>query len=410
MEIKPISVFTIGKKTPIYKGDEPAERIELINLVEVGFDLIAQKDLYEIGDRAVYIQPDYCLSDIELFESFIRPINRKTNEPDEDISMLGRIEGRPRRIRAKKFSFSKEPNGPHIYSNGILIPLNEFQNYLVREGLWDKMDSNWDNVSELLGVHKYIASENVSGGGKLPYMVDFPTNLYKTDEDNIMNIKNSIRFPIKLVGTLKNDGGSITLGILNKEKVICSRNNRILLQYKKIIGRVKLSFIDRVKKLFGCKFDEFDYKMVDTSTVTPYAKYGKPYVDVMDELNFDNIVLRGELIGQELKGSGKEFNPQSKLPTTIKFFGADFVNEFGVATKIHYDGFLELLCVLSNNKHHVNFTPVEEIFNQEFGSFEELIDVCKNYFKDNLVEGIVVRTNDGLFSAKVMNDEYDSRK
>ena len=71
-----------------------------------------------------YIQPDYCVSDISLFESFIRP------NGDESKSMLGKVEGLPRRIRAKKFTLSKEPNGDPVYSNGILLPYNEVVDYV----------------------------------------------------------------------------------------------------------------------------------------------------------------------------------------------------------------------------------------------------------------------------------------
>ena len=53
---------------------------------------------------------------------------------------------------------------------------------------------------------------------------------------------------------------------------------------------------------------------------------------------------------------------------------------------------------------------VKEVFNKEFNSKEELLAECNNYFKTNMIEGIVVRTLDSKFSAKVMNFEYDSKK
>ena len=77
-----VSIVTVKNKIPLYKGDEQANSIEVIELEEVGFELVANKTLYQIGDKAVYIQPDYCVSDIPLFESFIRP------NGDESKSML----------------------------------------------------------------------------------------------------------------------------------------------------------------------------------------------------------------------------------------------------------------------------------------------------------------------------------
>ena len=122
--MNPVSIVTIKNKIPLYKGDEQANSIEVIELEEVGFELVANKTLYQIGDKAIYIQPDYCVSDIPLFESFIRP------NGDESKSMLGKVEGLPRRIRAKKFTLSKEPNGDPVYSNGILLPYNEVVDYV----------------------------------------------------------------------------------------------------------------------------------------------------------------------------------------------------------------------------------------------------------------------------------------
>ena len=119
-----VQIVTIKNKIPLFKGEEQANAIELIELEEVGYELVANKTLYQIGDKAVLIQPDYNLSDISLFDSFIRP------NGDESKSMLGKVGGQARRIRAKKFNLSKVPNGDPVYSNGILLPLSEVITYL----------------------------------------------------------------------------------------------------------------------------------------------------------------------------------------------------------------------------------------------------------------------------------------
>jgi hypothetical protein len=71
METQAVSIVTIKQKSTLFKDGQPAERIELIELEENGFTLVSQKDLYQVGDKAVYIQPDYNLSDISLFEGFL---------------------------------------------------------------------------------------------------------------------------------------------------------------------------------------------------------------------------------------------------------------------------------------------------------------------------------------------------
>ena len=149
--MNPVSIVTIKNKIPLYKGDEQANSIEVIELEEVGFELVANKTLYQIGDKAVYIQPDYCVSDIPLFESFIRP------NGDESKSMLGKVEGLPRRIRAKKFTLSKEPNGDPIYSNGILLLLLEVENYCKNNKKGWHNSVHWINNSlyKELEITKY---------------------------------------------------------------------------------------------------------------------------------------------------------------------------------------------------------------------------------------------------------------
>lgn len=40
--MNPVSIVTIKSKIPLYKGEEAANAIELIELEEVGFELISQ--------------------------------------------------------------------------------------------------------------------------------------------------------------------------------------------------------------------------------------------------------------------------------------------------------------------------------------------------------------------------------
>ena len=407
-----VSIVTVRNKIPLYKGDEQANSIEVIELEEVGFELVANKTLYQIGDRAVYIQPDYCVSDIPLFESFIRP------NGDESKSMLGKVEGLPRRIRAKKFTLSKEPNGDPVYSNGILLPYMEVNNYLNPDNkdmaeLW-KLD-----LTKKLGITKYEEPESISKGGLKSGQTEskFPEGLYKTDEENINNLWNHIEkkigYPINLVGTEKIDGSSITIGITPKipEGFICSRNLRKKLTIKKVTGRRTKKWYEKL--MFWTNPDLNLYTEVENDD--DFVRYGKPYLDKLLKWKEDTlgtgythvhkpfVVLRGELNGGKLKGSGNKNNPASKEPANIKIFGLDRINEYGEAEKIPY-----LLFKTECEKAGVPL--VKEVFNKEFNSKEELLAECNNYFKTNMIEGIVVRTLDSKFSAKVMNLEYDSKK
>ena len=400
-----VSIVTIKNKIPLYKGDEQANSIEVIELEEVGFELVANKTLYQIGDRAVYIQPDYCVSDIPLFESFIRP------NGDESKSMLGKVEGLPRRIRAKKFTLSKEPNGDPVYSNGILLPYYEVQEYLYHSNNIKHKDTYLEDIeeklTEKLGITKYEEPEPVSKSGLRSGQTEgkFPEGLYKTDEENINNlwnhIENKIGYPVTLVGTEKVDGSSITIGITPKipEGFICSRNLRKKLTIKKVTGR-------RTKKWYE-KLMFWTNPDLNLSTEVEndddFVRYGKPYLDLLINSGETNLIFRGELNGGKLKGSGNKNNPASKEQPNIKIFGLDKINKYGEAEKVPY-------LLFKTECEKAGIPLVKEVFNKEFNSKEELLAECNNYFKTNMIEGIVVRTLDSKFSAKIMNLHYDSMK
>lgn len=401
-----VSIVTIKSKLPLFKGEEKAERIELIQLEELGFNLVAQKDLYNLGDKAVYIQPDFNLSDIKLFESFLRP------NGDENKSMLGKVEGKPRRIRAKKFNFSTELNGDPIYSNGILLPYNEVHNYLCLTEI-EKLEDF--DLTKLLVITKYEEPESgTKGGVKTGFSSKFPEGLYKTDEENVNNLWNKIDkkigYPITLVGTEKVDGSSITIGIKSNKTMICSRNMQKPLSVKKRIGtKSKLTIIDKIYQflfnigLIKKVLDLGIYKNVENSD-DDFVKYGKPILEVLLKNNENDLIVRGELNGSHLKGSGNKYNPASKKDPNVEIFGLDIVNEYGIAEKASYKEFSEF------KEKYKEFNYVKEVFVKEFNSREEIEKECNEYFKNNLIEGIVLRSLDSKFSAKFMNLEYDSKK
>ena len=390
--MRAVEIVTIKNKIPLYKKDEPALQIELIELEEVGYELVAQKHLYNVGDKAVLILPDYNVSDIPLFDSFIRP------NGDESKSMLGKVGGQARRIRAKKFNLSKEPNGLPVYSNGILLPFSAlfeaFPNYQM-------IHFQTVILEDLLQITKYEEPE-IGSGSSLKTMgsMSFPQGLYKTDEENINNLWNSIQYPIYLVGSEKVDGSSITIGITPgiPEGFICSRNLRKKFTVKKHTGRRNKTFLETM--MFWTKPDLNLYTEVQSDD--DFVVNGLPYLNVIKNSGITNLILRGELNGGKLKGSGNKNNPASKEEANIKFFGVDKI-ENEVAVKCDN---LDFQIIMSS----FGFVPVKNVFNRIFNYKEELLELCNDYLKKHMIEGIVVRTEDSRFSAKIMNLEYDSKK
>lgn len=387
-----VSIVTIKSKNTLFKDGQPAERIELIELEENGFTLVAGKDLYQVGDKAVYIQPDFNLSDIPLFEPFLRP------NGDVTKSMLGKVEGVPLRIRAKKFNFTREGSTDPVYSNGILLPYREVHSYIGRPERLEHFD-----LTSWLKITKWEEPEFTSkGGNKVGGARVFPEGLYKTDETNINNLwghlENKIGYPVTLVGTEKVDGSSITIGVKNGNGFICSRNQQLDLMVKKHVGRRKKTFLEKL--LFWTKPNLNLYKLIPNES--DFIKYGKPYLDKLIESTLDNTVLRGELNGKTLKGSGNKYNPSSKKENNIKFFGTDYIMD-GVSIK--NDSYMFKYIV-----NELNLPTCKEVFNKSFNSRQEIEKECENYFKQNMIEGIVIRNESSTFSCKYMNNRYDEKK
>lgn len=390
--MKPVSILTVKNKIPLFKKEEQASSVELIELEEVGFNIVSQKDLYQIGDKVIYIQPDYCLSDISLFESFIRP------NGDENKSMLGKVGGLPRRIRAKKFNLSIEPNGIPVYSNGILLPKTEITNYLIQNRISFDLE-----LDVALGITKYEEPENNFGYGvKGGSSTNFPQGIIKTDEENFNNLVHHVEkiLPKRLIGRVKVDGSSITLWYKNGKSGICSRNLGKPIFLKRTVGRKNKTFLQKL--IFWKKFDLNIYENVLNDS--DFVKYGKPYLDRLEEYckkNNVNLILQGELYGQGMKGSGNKNNPHAKLPTDIIFFNVCRYEEQSI--RLSEEDFRNIVSELDLNDSDI-------VFDKTFNTIHELKQECEDYFKNNLVEGIVIRDEFHNFSTKYMCLEYDSKK
>jgi len=417
-------ICNIAQKVPLFKDQEEANKIELVFLEGLGYPVVVEKDFYSIGAEVVYIQPDFCIGDIDIFQEYIRP------DGDINKSKLGKVNGIPLRIRAKKFNLHTGDGNP-VYSYGIILPKIEVEKrFMTVNNLFKELTHNslhdiipeGELLDNLLCITKYEESEEKSnsilgGGHSLP----FPNGVYKTDETNIFSLINSVLFPIHLIGTVKVDGSSITIGVTPEypDGFICSRNLRKPLVIRKVVGyrhifkNPKLNFIESIldsfyKFIMGRKYDRKIYQ--EQENMDPFVVYGKPILEDLKYLCYDNLILRGELNGKGCKGSGNPKNPSAKLDTNIIFFGIDYMRN-GVAIKMPHEDYINtlgdlFLTTLSTIQY--NCCPV--VFNKVFETKEQLFKCCEDYFKENFVEGIVVKTPDSSFSAKVMNLEYDSKK
>ena len=395
-----VQLITIKEKVPLFKGDEKAERIELILLEENGFELVSQKNLYQVGDKAIYIQPDYCVPyDSLLFDSFVRP------NGDESKSMLGKVGGLPRRIRAKKFNFHKG-DGNSIYSNGILLSFDEVGRYLESSkniNIWKK-NYDFNDLTTDLEIKKYeelekdVFGSNIKGGSS----IRFPEGIVRTDEENFNNLIHHIEklLPTTLIGKMKIDGSSITLWYKNGKFGIASRNLGKPLTITKVTGRRKKTLLEKI--LFWKTFDLNIYEEVECDS--DFVKYGKPYLDKLVkycEENKVNLVLQGELCGKGMKGSGNKNNPHSQEETDIIFFNVcKYEHQSIRLSELDF----QKIC------QDLNLPSSPLYFSKQFNTIQEIKDECESIFNKQLIEGIVLRDENHNFSCKYMNNEYDSKK
>ena len=112
------------------------------------------------------------------------------------------------------------------------------------------------------------------------------------------------------------------------------------------------------------------------------------------------IVLRGELNGQGVGSSGNKLNPALKEAANIRFFGIDRLRG-GITYKLPHAEFVAKAQALG-----IQTVPI--IFEKEFSNRGELLATCEAYFAQHVIEGIVVKTPDSKFSAKIMNLSFAS--
>jgi hypothetical protein len=443
--VKVAEIVKITRLVPVYKDGQEATSISVAKFEfadggECGFNVIAQKGLYEVGSKAVYIQPDYCLSDNELFSGFVAPGG------DTKKSRLGK----QNRIRAIKFNFQFEGASDPIYSNGILIPLSEVEDFLQESdpdnycfysdlpspSAYSKIE-DIEDLAEMLGVTKYEEPETAGSGLAAG---EFPSFMYKTDEPNALNLVSHIKRVIdegqELGITIKRDGSSHTTYFkLEGEEWrvgVCSRSMEKKMVQMQTTGYVSSDGVEYRKhfdretmtKGWFCEATgEFITDEVAEETLIPVQKEVKDsWVELAKSCGLlENgleyckqfgvqLAFRGEIIGQGLKGSGNKVNPDANEKQKLVLFGIDDLSE-GYAKRINYSSPHNLRYVA--NLLGIDYTPVHIA---KFPNYEALCEYCEGIFakekaEGRIIEGVVVRTmytND--LSCKYMNQEYDAKK
>jgi RNA ligase (TIGR02306 family) len=235
-----------------------------------------------------------------------------------------------------------------------------------------------DDVTEILKVKKYVASEemNLYSGPSDPSRAPWPQQIPKTDEPRIQNSPKSLE---KLVGneiiiTQKYDGTSTTFFVLNEKFCVCSRNNMILDTWDKITNNNNRVYLEMANK----------YKLEDKM-----LKMKR------------NLAIQGETIGPKINGNKHK----------VKENDFYVFNIYDVDLKMYlsWDEIVEICNFLG-----IKTVPVvyRGQMKEEWNSVESLLALSdsQKYVTGEICEGIVVKTNskDGFERTffKVISNHY----
>lgn len=295
---------------------------------------------------------------------------------------------------------------------------------------------------EVLGVEKYVALDNLDGSQPAGMVErDFPSFLYKTDEETIQNHRKAVDrcYADKevLSFTQKRDGSSITeycrINPIEKteEIGICSRKWEKKLDQQYVAGykdgeTVLHKYFHPELKIRGWMNDQSREFYTEEEAVEKF----EPIMEIQKDAWVDTdkkfgylasliafckqkllqICLRGELIGAGNKGSGNKLNSDARTEAHVVWFGVDDLSQ-GFSKRIHYgyEHNLETIC------DELGFEYTKELFSGVF-SYDEIIAKAHEYFKymkdtyGIIVEGVVCRTKySNNLSVKILNMEYDAK-
>lgn len=185
------SVQYVHDVTPI----EGADKIECVHVL--GWQCVANKGNFKVGDTCVYMEVDSFLPICEQFE-FLRSSSYKKSE----------ILGEGFRLKTMKFRGQ--------ISQGLVQPLT-----ILPEGSYQI----GDDVTEILGIRKWEVEERVTSSGTV--IGDFPAGIPKTDELRVQSYPQLIeefkQVPEYYIST-KMDGTSVTMYLKDGHFGVCGRN------------------------------------------------------------------------------------------------------------------------------------------------------------------------------------------
>lgn len=233
------TITTILSKTPISWSN----KLEVVGVY--GWNVVVDKDLYNVGDLCIYISNDSIIP-----PSFNIPIKIVRNRLIKDI-----------------------------YSDGLILPLSKLLNFKGFEDFENIKDTLIEkDITNITGIKKWVSDDEISQYTNINKVnLRFPLFLPKTDEIRIQSntklIDNFLNNEIYI--TRKEDGCSATYIWKDDKFYICSRNYELVEEDK---GN---------KNYYMCN-NKYNIK----NKLEEYCKN-----------NSCNIAIQGEIVGPKINGN-----------------------------------------------------------------------------------------------------------
>ena len=232
------TITTIISKTSI----PWTNKLEIVGVY--GWNVVVEKDLYNVGDLCIYIVNDSV-------------IPTSLNIP----------------IKIVKSRLIKD-----IYSDGIILPLSKLKDIKnFQEDLYDNRLIVEKDLTNIIGIKKWVSNDEISQYINNKVNLAFPLFIPKTDEIRLQSNINIINKFLnnKIYITRKEDGCSGTYIWKDNKFYICSRNYELLEE-------------DNGNKMYYICNIKYDIK----NKLEDYCKN-----------NSCNIGIQGEIVGPKINGN-----------------------------------------------------------------------------------------------------------
>lgn len=389
---------------------ENADKIEVVTMKNLGWNVVSKKNEVKIGDKVVYFEIDSALPIEDRYE-FLRGSSYKCWKLKETI--------------LKECFRLKTIKLRGVVSQGLILPISLFPEL--------KENKVGDDVTEILKVQHYDELREIYGHTKANGLTNtgntkgkFPSFITKSDQTRIQNLMNYFEEHKETYFTAeaKYDGSSCTVYMVDKKYDkdqfgVCSRNYNLKRPCTSKLECIKeclntpcyphnffKRWAKRISKAWQVLFKE--YKSSSTSdfwNVINDCNLEKPLKLFFKETN-RSIALQGEYVGPGVNGNRDKY-------ATHHYFIYDI---YDVDNQTYLDA-NERHSIIEKLRSYNTLSVIEEVDTiadkiqifKECDNLEKLLDyVDRKTLRGNILEGVVFKSigMKPYFSFKCINNKY----